>query len=87
MATTTYADNPSDGSQIKRGTCVIQDGQTINTALGSVSGIVVSCSNADTVATVSALSGSSATVDLRTAGNIPAGNRTVYWEAWSNQGV
>ncbi len=74
---------PSDGSNIKRGRSLIANGETIATNLSEVSGILVDCNSADTVAAATAISGQTVTVSLKAAGSDATGNHYVDWEAWS----
>lgn len=79
---TTIHNYPSDGSLIARGiTTDLDDGETIDTGLIRVSGMMMTSNTADTICTLTSQSAGVATVAAKTAGSA-ASAVTVYWVAW-----
>ena len=80
--TTTIHNFPSDGSYIARGTTTdLDDGETIDTGLVRVDGMLMTSNTADTVCTLTSQSSGVATIAAKTAG-VAASAVTVYWIAW-----
>ena len=82
MVTTTIHNFPSDGSYIARGVATnLDDGDSIDTGLIRVDGMIFTSNTADTVCTLTSQAAGVATVAAKTAGSGASGV-TVYWIAW-----
>ena len=82
IATTTIHNFASDGSYIARGvTTSFNDGDTIDTGLVRIDGMLPGTNTADCVATLTSQSAGVATVAAKTAGAAASGV-TIYWIAW-----
>jgi len=82
MATTTIHRLPSSGSYIRRGkTTALNDGDTVDTGLVKVDGMIITSNSNDTVCSFTSQSAGVATIAGKTAG-VAAVNVDIYWVAW-----
>ncbi len=82
MVATVIHPFPSDGTLIARGiSTAFNDGDTIDTGLIQVDGMIFTSNTDDTVATLTSQSAGVATVAGKTAG-VAASSVTLYWVAW-----
>lgn len=82
MATTTIHNYPSDGSYIARGTTTtFNDGDTVDTGLLKVDGMIITGNTDDSVFSLTSESAGVATIAGKTAG-AAASSVTIYWVAW-----